>query len=254
MKPIGVRVLRLCTVLLLAVVLNHSAPGAVLDNQQRQTAPPGWTAVEFYETNLSPRFVTNVIEVRMPQNVFVTEYRTNWFTRTFTNTVAVNLFETNWITRTVTNHTTFTLTNWATVVVTKTNWIQQPVTNVIALNVPMKSPIAVREDPVILPAEASADVMVMEATKTARPTRDNQVEVKFRVLLLSDPGAALQVQQWRVEREDGGALVFAQGQEFNRSLPTGRYRIHVKARRNAGSPPMALQTTVEVTPDAVALR
>jgi len=277
MKLNLVRASRICAVWLLALGTSPSVPGGAADSRQQST-PPGWKTVELVQTNTNPRFVTNLIEVRVPHNVFVNEYRTNrfqrtltnvvdvavtnWSAKTLTNTVLVNLvrtnvvdrYQTNWITRTVTNRTTLTLTNWETVVVTKTNWIKQPMTNVIAVNVPVNTPVAVKEAPKIEVPPAEADILVLDAVKTARPLENKQVEVKFKVALMGDPAAVLEVQQWRVERDDGAALFFAQGQEFKRLLPTGRYIVRVKARRDANSPLLALQSALDVTQDAVAQR
>src|SRR5947209_4660062 len=52
-------------------------------------------------TNWNERWITNVIEVRMPINRFVTEYHTNWIEQ-FRNRV-INVYATNWTTRTLTN-------------------------------------------------------------------------------------------------------------------------------------------------------
>src|SRR3989442_9130420 len=53
------------------------------------------------QTNLVERWITNLIEVRMPANRFVDEYRTNWIDRPVTN--VVDVYATNWTTRTLTN-------------------------------------------------------------------------------------------------------------------------------------------------------
>ena len=53
-------------------------------------------------TNWVDRSITNVIEVRMPRNVFVNQYRTNWFESLTTNVISV--YATNRLTRFQTNH------------------------------------------------------------------------------------------------------------------------------------------------------
>jgi hypothetical protein len=98
-------------------------------------------------TNWTARFITNVIEVSIPNIIFVDEYRTNWLRRDLTN--VIDLFKTNLVTQFRTNlltadryHTnvviawrtnlkTLTLTNWENVVLIRTNWVNQPVTNVV---------------------------------------------------------------------------------------------------------------------------
>jgi hypothetical protein len=283
MKLNLVCVARSCAVLLLACGASQSAPAADAIRRTEST-PTGWRTVDLFQTNQSPRLVTNLIEVRVPNNVIVTEYRTNWFERaltnvinvvvtnwsnkTITNTVAVNLvrtnvvdrYQTNWTTLAVTNRATFNLTNWETVMVTKTNRIHQPMTNFVEVNVPVKSVVIAKEDatrPEAPPAEtttATADALVMDAGKTTRPYDNNGVEVIFRVRLSNDAAAPLEVAHWRVERDDGAVLFSAQTQEFSRRVPTGRYVVEIKARRSADSPVLALKTVLDVTRDVVARR
>jgi len=305
MKLNLVCVARICAVLLLTCAASHSALAA--DPIRRtESTPTGWRTVDLFQTNASTRVVTNVIEVRAPNNIFVTEYRTNWFERaltnvvnvvvtnwssqSLTNTVAVNLvrtnvveryqtnwtartltnyvdrYQTNWVTLTVTNQATFNLTNWQTMVVTRTNWIQQPMTNFIEVNVPVpvKTVVIAKEEaprtetkidaPPAETTTASADVLVVDAVKTARPYDNNGVEVIFKVRLSSDAAAVLEVAHWRVEREDAAVLFSAQTQEFSRRLPPGRYSVEVKARRSADSPVLAVKTALDVTRDGVARR
>ena len=119
-------------------------------------------------TNLTERWITNLIEVRMPTNLFVNEYhtnwveqrrtnvidafatnrvvvnavrtnivssyRTNWGTLTLTNQVAVQAILTNYVERYVTNWKTLSLTNCQTVLIMKTNWITVPVTNTVSID------------------------------------------------------------------------------------------------------------------------
>src|SRR5262245_13716389 len=77
--------------------------------------------VNVARTNWTELWITNVIDVRMPTNVFVTEYQTN-FVSVFktnyvsvTNPVAVNAWHTNFVTRYQTNSKVLNLTNWETV-------------------------------------------------------------------------------------------------------------------------------------------
>jgi len=224
-----------------------------------------------------------VIELIVPRNVFVNEYRTNWVertvtnvvdvsltnwsTRTVTNAVAMNLvktnvmdrYQTNWTTLIMTNQVTLTLTNWETAVVTKTNWIKQPMVNVVEVNVPSAAAGATGVEATPSDAKAAApgepaDALIVEATRTARPSDNNQVEVRFKVRWSGDAAASLQVQQWRVEREDGAVLFFGQNQEFKQAMPPGRYTVQVKARRDAGAPLLTVQSKLDVTRDAVVRR
>ncbi|MBM3881817.1 MAG: hypothetical protein FJ387_19180 [Verrucomicrobia bacterium] len=91
-------------------------------------------------TNWTPRFVTNLIEVRMPQNLYVDEYRTNWFTQRVTNinwftlyaTNVFEVFQTNRIVRTQTNEVVFERITTNQVLVYHTNFIPAYQTNFIS--------------------------------------------------------------------------------------------------------------------------
>ncbi len=103
--------------------------------------------VTVVETNWNTRFITNVIQVSMPINIFVTEYRTNrielmrtnildafqtnWVASTLTNTIPVERTRTNVVTGYRTNWGTVSLTNWETVVAFKTNRVYRTLTNVV---------------------------------------------------------------------------------------------------------------------------
>jgi hypothetical protein len=267
---------------------------ACLASAAAATTPAGIQAVNVVRTNWTPRYITNVIEVSAPQNVFVTEYRTNWLqrsvtnvvevaltnwsTRTLTNTTIVTRFRTNfveryatnWTTVAMTNWNTLTLTNWETVVVTKTNWVRQPMVNVVEVNVPVAETLA----PAPTPAPASApatvaatvpapvpaetapagDVLIVDVVRLSTTAADNRRELKFTVRLAADSTVPLQVEQWRVERDDAAVLFYAQTQEFKRALPPGRYSIQVSARRDATGPLLTLRRTLEVTGDSVVQR
>lgn len=251
-----------------------------------QPAGSDWRTVNIIHTNPTTRVVTNVIEVRVPENVFVDEYRTNRFQRTLTNLVEVpvtnwsirtltnfvpvrlvrtNVVErrqTNWATVTVTNRATVTLTNWETVLVTRTNWITQPATNVVEVHTPLGAITAMAREPVPAPAPVAemprsgsmADALVIEAARAAQPADGFEVEVNFKVRSSNNPELLLQVPQWRVERADRAVLISSQTQEFKRALPPGRYHVQVKARREANGPLLVQQQVLDVAPDGVTRR
>jgi hypothetical protein len=228
-------------------------------------------------TNWVERWITNFIEVRMPLNRFVNEYHTNWITqfrtnvievyatnrltRTLTNHLVVDAFQTNLVTAYQTNWKTLGLTNWQTALVMKTNWVTQLVTNVVQIDLPSPSVVteaaAPREAagqregrmkaPSPQPGATSAGPVVLEAARTARPPNNDQIEVQLRVSGNGDPAATLQVQQWRIEREDGAILCFGQDQEFKRELPAGRYTVEVKVRRHEDDPLLIARGTLVLT-------
>jgi hypothetical protein len=198
--------------------------------------------------------------VQMQANRFVTEFHTNWITRfetnfvdlfvtnkvtrTITNTFAVAAFQTNLVAAYRTNLETLNLTNWTTVVAFRTNWINRPMTNLVAIELPRES-----AQPVLAAATTQApnEPLSLQANRNAKLTPNNQVEVQLTVKWAQTPSAAVQVQQWRVEREDGSILCFGQDPEFKRALPVGTYKVTVKAQRDASSPLFAALGTLTVT-------
>jgi hypothetical protein len=228
----------------------------------------GWAAagaqVNATKTNLVERWITNVIEVRMPVNRFVNEYHTNLVEQARTNTVDV--YATNVVSRNLTNYLVFdvtrtnffqayqtnlrtlNLTNWTTVLVMKTNWYTQPVTNVVTLDMPASARTGTAS------AAPGQDSLALEAFRGAQQTTNNQVDVQLRVRWTNDMTAPLLVQQWRVEREDGTILLFGQDREFRRALPVGKYKIEVKAQRDESAPLLAALGNLAVTPAEVTLQ
>lgn len=160
------------------------------------TAAPGRPqVVPVTVTNWVPRLVTNVIEMRIPQNQFVDEYRTNWFEQFVTNTI--DLYRTNLVTRLRTNQVVIervqtqqvlayqtnivyayqtnlkvlTLTNWENVLVMKTNWVRRPVTNIVEMEGQLPAPTAsVIAPPVNVPPPATGEGKAKPADAPSPPT------------------------------------------------------------------------------------
>ncbi len=102
-----------------------------------------------FRTNRLDRWITNVIEVRIPANHFANEYRTNWIeqwntnlvdvyatnhaTLLLTNEINVVAFTTNWIPSYRTNWQNVTLTNQVALEAFQTNFVQRYQTNWVAL-------------------------------------------------------------------------------------------------------------------------
>ncbi len=235
------------------------------------------TQANVIRTNLVERWITNLIEIRMPLNRFVNEYQTNWvtqyhtnvinvyatnqLTRTVTNQVLMDAFQTNFVTAYQTNWKTLDLTNWQTAIVMKTNWVTQMVTNEVQIDLP--SPAAApattadpeaaeqKDDGTVTPSSPPAAVLsgpiVLEAARTAKPPKNGQVEVQLKVRVNGDPALDLQVQKWRVEREDRAILCFGQDQEFKRELPAGKYKVEVKIRQDEKGELLTVRGTLVLT-------
>ena len=221
-------------------------------------------AVNIYATNRLTRTLTNQFWVDVFRTNFVTAYHTNcrtldltnwqtaivmntnWQTRTLTNGFLVDAFRTNFVTAYQTNWKTLDLTNWQAAIVMKTNWVAQTITNVVQVDVssPAVSPAPMvpvegasqkgsRAQPsAAAPPASTASPLVLEARRTSRPPNKGQFEVQLNVRGIATLTTLLQVQQWRVERDDRAILCFGQDPEFKRELPAGRYKVEVKARQD----------------------
>jgi hypothetical protein len=143
----------------------------------------------------------------------------------------------------------------------QTNWVTQPVTNVVQVDVasasvateaaPSSEATESKEasivTPVPVPPAVVAGPVVLEAARTTKPPNNDQVEVQLRVKGNGDPAPVLQVQQWRVERQDRAILCFGQDQEFKRELPAGTYKVEVKVRQAADGPLLTVRGMLVVT-------
>lgn len=257
--------------------------------------------VTITQTNWVERWITNVINIQMPENRFVNEYHTNWVTQMQTNIVdvpvtnwtmvrqtnevevaatwtnSVTAYHTNWNTRTLTNHvtldllrtnsvdryqtnwSTLSLTNWETVVLFKTNWITLPVTNIVQVDLPTHpaaaaAPRSEPAEPQEAAAEAASPVpagwagpLAIEAARTSRAQASDLVEVQLKVRRTDSTSGPVQVQNWRVEREDGAVLLFGQEQLFKRPLPLGRYKVEAKLKAEGEGVPLSVRGTLLVT-------
>jgi hypothetical protein len=216
--------------------------------------------VTAYETNWNLRKLTNLVVVPATRTNVVVAYQTNWNLRTLTNLVTVALLRTNFVAQYRTNSSAVNLTNWETVVLFQTNWITQPVTNVVQIDMPARpvaaAPAAVavieRKEPAVetassVPAGAWAGPLAIEAARTTQPPANDLVEVQLKARWNGNTAAPLQVQSWRVEREDGTVLLFGQEQTFKRQLPVGRYKVEAKARAEGDNPSLSARGTLLVT-------
>jgi hypothetical protein len=203
--------------------------------------------------------LTNQVEVAATWTNHVTTYHTNWTTKILTNHIALNLIQTNFVERYKTNWSVLNLTNWQAVVLFNTNWIVQPMTNVVQINLPSRPVAAVPaprevaeslESPAdaVSPAPAGwAGPLTIEAARTDRPPANDLVEVQLKVRRTDNTAGPQQIQQWRVEREDGAVLLFGQDQEFKRQLPVGRYKVEAKVKAEGDNPPVSVRGTLSVT-------
>ncbi len=212
---------------------------------QIEVLVPANRFVNEYHTNLVQVFRTNHVAlyrtnlVLLDRTNIVLAYRTNVFTWRLTNTVPVEAYQTNFVTAYRTNIKALTLTNFETVLVLRTNWVRNPVTNLVDVEMQAKPVTAPpghaepRAEPRARPTAGVAqssltyEPLQMEAVRV-RGGSNNRVQVKLSVRPTLASSGSVQVQQWRVESEDGRILSFGSEQEFNRELPVGRYKVEVK--------------------------
>ena len=226
-------------------------------------AATGDREVNVIQTGFVPRIITNVIEMRVPTNIFVTVYRTNQFEVLRTN--VFDVYRTNLITRYQTNVNTLTLTNWETVLVFKTNRFTQPITNLVQIEVPTSRPATVQSpdkneskgtiaNVTAVPAAAPTDGFLLEAARTAKPSANGQAEITLKLKSTDNETPTLHLQEWQVERTDRSVLLFGRGPEFKRELPLGTYKVEVKTRATESSPIVRVRRNFEVTRDEVILQ
>jgi hypothetical protein len=87
--------------------------------------------VTLTRTNWNERWITNVVEVRMPVNRFVNQYRTNLVEQVRER--VVNVYATNWVTRSLTNRVAVSAIRTNFVEISKTNWQTVKVTRVVPI-------------------------------------------------------------------------------------------------------------------------
>jgi len=87
--------------------------------------------IDIARTNWTERWITNVIDVRRPTNIFVDEFHTNWLRQFLTN--VVDVYATNWIKQEVTNTISVPATHTVRVTEYKTNWTSLRRTNEVAV-------------------------------------------------------------------------------------------------------------------------
>jgi len=219
------------------------------------------TGANIVHTNWVDHWITNTAEIRLQLNHFFTEFHTNRVTLIETN--FVDLFKTNLVTRTLTNTLVFDsvrtnlvaayrtniqtlhLTNWTTVLAFKTNWVTKPLTNMVEIEMERSPAPAAAAKPA---QSAMVESLTLQATRSSRLNNSNQVEVQLTVAWKQGANLPIQIQQWRVESEDGSILFFGQEPHFQHMLPLGTYKVLVKAQHDAKGPLVAAVGTLTVTP------
>jgi hypothetical protein len=209
-------------------------------------------------TNWFDRWITNVIEVRMPANRFVNEYHTNWVTLLRTN--VVDVYATNRVTRTLTNQVVVDAFRTNLVAAYHTNWNLRSLTNVVVVQATRTNVVVACQTNWNVKTltnqvtGGSAGPLTIEAAKTARPVVNNLVEVQLKARWSGMTTAPLQFQSWRVEREDGAVLLFGQDQTFKRQLPVGKYKVQAQLRAEGDNLPLVARGTLSVTAQEVTIQ
>lgn len=206
--------------------------------------------VELLQTNYVKAYRTNLQTLQLTNWATVALYRTNYITRHLTNRINVDEFRTNLVQAYQTNVKTLHLTNWVTVLLFKTNWVNQPLTNVVSIDLPRQA----SRPSASAPGAVSGEVLAIQAHRGSQPATGKPAEVQLTVHSNAGTDRTIQVQQWRVEREDGSMLLFGQDQVFRRALPVGKYKVEVKARQPGTNHLLAALGTLSVLPGDVLLQ
>jgi hypothetical protein len=112
----------------------------------------------------------------------------------------------------------------------------------------IEQPKATGAEPATTTAAATlTDALKFEIWSGARQQPRNVLQVRLNVRWKADPTAAVDVQQWRVESENGAILCTSQEREFRRELPLGRYKVEVRTQREAGGRPLVAKTLLSLT-------
>jgi hypothetical protein len=231
--------------------------------------------VDLYRTNFLTRWITNEIEVKMPQNYFVNEYHTNYYdefhtnyasryvtnyyARNLTNIIPITVFHTNAFTVYKTNLHNLQATNVIAIDVTRTNFFDHYQTNVAILNLTNWNTVLVMKTNWVnqsvtnvaqidlatgAPASKEAAPVTSAAPSADELTIDasrtdrapGRTVAEVRLKLKGNEAASVHIQQWRVESEDGSILCLGQDKEFKRELPVGRYKVEARFRHEANGP------------------
>lgn len=249
--------------------------------------------VDIVRTNFLTRWITNVIEVKMPMNYFVNEYHTNYvdqfqtnyaaryitnyYTRNLTNVVPINTTHTNFFTVYRTNLHVLQQTNVVAIEVSRTNFYDRYQTNVAVLsltnwntvlvmktnyvNQPVTNVVQidlgagapVNKESAPASAAATADELTIEAARTAKSPGRTVAEVQLK--LKGAAAGTVHLQQWRVESEDGSILCLGQDKEFRRELPVGKYRVEARIRYELNGPLSSVKGNLALSlQDAVILQ
>jgi hypothetical protein len=229
-------------------------------------------------TNALTRYLTNVIEVTIPNNVFVDEFRTNWVRRDITNLIdlyqtnlvfhyrtnvlTVDRYATNFVTAWQTNVKTFTVTNWQSVTVTTTNIVSLPISSPaeIPQTIPAAAPVvmavtsdapAPKAEPLSVASGIGADRgYELELTHVGASPQSGQFPIRLALL---SAGTAVSVSEWRVESTKGSGLMVSAKPEFSTVLPAGVYRVTARVRGADGTA-RNVRGETEVKTDARAMR
>jgi hypothetical protein len=175
------RAIRHGPVTLLALLVSLPAFGAA-PNPDPAPAPAGLETVDVLRTNWIPRVITNVIEIRMPMNNFITEYRTNRFVEWRTN--IIDVYRTNrfmeWRTNVIDVYRTNRFVEWRTNVIDvyRTNWVTRTRTNTIAIEQTQTNLVTAYQTNLNIITLTNWEIALVFKTNLATKTLTNSVMVE----------------------------------------------------------------------------
>ena len=90
--------------------------------------------------------------------------------------------------------------------------------------------------------------MECELTHTAKPSKPDQYPIRLVLKAADATEGILPVQEWRVEKVEGGAFMVGSRAEFTGILPAGNYRVSARLRASDNSV-RSIRCQIEVKAD-----
>jgi hypothetical protein len=109
------------------------------------------------------------------------------------------------------------------------------------------------ETPQRTTASGTTDALLMEASRGTKSAPSSQADVRLKARWANREGSEVQVQQWRVQSQEGSILCFGQDSEFRRNLPYGSYKVELKARFEPNIPVVTIRGLLSVSAREVRL-
>jgi hypothetical protein len=193
-------------------------------------------------TNWVERWITNVINVQMPENRFVNEYHTNWVTQLRTN--VVDVYATNWTMCKLTNHVEVAASWTNHVTAYHTNLTTRTLTNLVAVNLQLTNIMDRYQTNWSTLNLTNWETLVMFKTNWITQPMTNVVQIDLPTRAAATPAApseTVEPQQAPAETASpvpagwAGPLAI-EAVRTSRSLANDLFEVQLKVRRTDNTP------------------